>query len=226
MPLLGPAAMLLNFDVDPAAIDELADWHTREHLRERLSIPGFLRCTRWIALRGAPRYLILYEVAGLATLTSDAYLRRLNEPSDWTARLMPQFRDMRRGLCSVTGSFGLGLGRVAALLRFKPPAAAESTLRERLLREVLPLLPGKRGMGSVHLLEGAVIAPMTHERRLRGADAGVDWALLLTAYAEEALEAAVAGELGASSLGEPDASGVVASIYRIDYWAARDELEA
>ena len=54
--------MLLNFDIDEAAIAEHDDWHTHEHLPERLSIPGFLRGTRWVAVRGSPRYTVLYEV--------------------------------------------------------------------------------------------------------------------------------------------------------------------
>ena len=68
MPLLGSAAMLLSFDIVPDAAAEHDHWHTFEHLPERLSIPGFLRGTRWIALEGQPRYLVLYEVAQLATL--------------------------------------------------------------------------------------------------------------------------------------------------------------
>ena len=89
MPLLGSAAMLLSFDVAPEAITEHDDWHTHEHLEERLSIPGFLRGTRWVALRGQPRYFVLYEVAELATLTSAAYLERLNNPSTWKSKIMP-----------------------------------------------------------------------------------------------------------------------------------------
>ena len=78
MPLLGKAAMLLSFDIAQDAVDEHDDWHTHEHLPERLSIPGFRRGTRWVALRGRPRYLVLYEVAELDTLVSGAYLERLN----------------------------------------------------------------------------------------------------------------------------------------------------
>ena len=53
MALLGKAAMVLSFDVAAAAIDEHDDWHTHEHFPERLSIPGFLRGTRWIAQQGS-----------------------------------------------------------------------------------------------------------------------------------------------------------------------------
>jgi hypothetical protein len=37
MPLFGTAAMLLSFDVVPHAIPKHDDWHTHEHLPERLS---------------------------------------------------------------------------------------------------------------------------------------------------------------------------------------------
>lgn len=40
MPLPGPAAMLLSFDVVEEAIAEHDQWHTQERLPERLSIPG------------------------------------------------------------------------------------------------------------------------------------------------------------------------------------------
>src|SRR5262249_5515994 len=38
------------------------------------------------------------------------YLTRLNDPTPWTTRMMPYYRGMTRGLCTVLGSFGLGLG--------------------------------------------------------------------------------------------------------------------
>src|SRR5450432_3051055 len=62
MPLLGRAAMLLSFDIVPEAMAEHDEWHTHEHLPERLSIPGFVRGTRWKALRGEPGYFVMYEV--------------------------------------------------------------------------------------------------------------------------------------------------------------------
>ena len=226
MPLLGPAAMLLLFDVSQEAIAEHDDWHTHEHLPERLSLPGFLRGTRWVALRGQPRYLVIYEVAELATLTSPAYLERLNNPSAWTTRMMPSYRGMRRGLCSVSGSFGFGTGHVGVLLRFKPESGSAAALRSWLVREVLPQLPSKPGVGSVHLLEGAVAPGMTNEQRIRGADAGVDWALLLTGYREEALSELTENFLGPSHLERRGATAALKSMYRVDYSLVHGELHA
>jgi hypothetical protein len=149
---MGSAAMILSFDVAPDAIGEHDDWHTHEHLPERLAIPGFLRGTRWIALEGSPRYFVLYEVEALATLTSAAYLERLNQPSPWTTKMMPHYRGMTRGLCAVTASFGAGVGHSALLIRFKPAKENSQPLRGWLTTTALPPLPSRSGLGCAHLL--------------------------------------------------------------------------
>jgi hypothetical protein len=217
--------MLLSFDIAQDAIVEHDDWHTHEHLPERLSIPGFLRGTRWVAVRGQPRYLVLYEVAALATLTSAAYLERLNNPSAWTSRMMPHYRGMSRGFCAVSGSFGLGTGHAGWLLRFKPAAESADSLRRWLLKDAMPPLPSKRGIGGVHLLEGAVATQMTNEQRIRGTDTGVDWALLLTGYDERALSELAGREVSPQQLADRGATAIVEAIYRLDYSLARDEVD-
>ena len=213
--------MLLSFDVVPGAVAEHDHWHTFEHLPERLSIPGFLRGTRWVALEGTPRYLVLYEVEQLATLQSPAYLERLNNPTAWTRKIMPSYRAMQRGLCSVAGSFGHGLGHLCALLRFKPAPAADTALRHWLLSEALPALPSRPGLGSVHWLHGALTPAMTQEQRIRGADAGVDHALLLTGYDRAVLDALLQSELGAAALEQHGAIEITQALYRTDYSLTR-----
>ena len=225
MPLLGPAAMLLSFDVAEEAIAEHDQWHTQEHLAERLSIPGFVRGTRWVALQGQPRYFAIYEVEELATLTSAAYLERLNHPSPWTAKMMPHYRGMARGFCTVTRSFGVGLGHAGLLLRFKPATGAESSLRDWLLKD-LARLASTPGIGSAHLFEGAVTPPMTNEQRIRGADAGFDWALFVTGYSADALAQLMQAGLGKAELQRHGAAGVLAAIYRMDYALTNREVGA
>jgi hypothetical protein len=224
MPLLGRAAMLLSFDVAPEAVAEHDDWHTREHLPERLSIPGFMRGSRWVAVRGGPRYFVLYEVEDLATLSSDAYLQRLNNPSPWTSRMMAHYRGMTRGFCSVAASFGVGIGGVCLLVRFKPPAGTESSFRQWLCDEALLALPARRGLGSVHLLEGALTPAMTNEQRIRGADAGVDWALVVSGYSQEVLAQLPEGDF-LEELARRGAADVVSSAYRLDYSLSASEIK-
>jgi len=192
MPLLGPAAMLLSFDIEAAAIEEHDRWHTHEHLPERLSIPGFLRGTRWIATDGGPRYMVVYEVESIGTLVSEAYLARLDNPTPWTTRMMPHYRGMSRGLCTVLGSFGAGQGGCAALIRFAPEG--REAVRW-LLDEALPAIPAMPGLGSAHLLQAAREAAMTNEQRIRGADRGLDCALVVMGYEKGAI-AGCAARLG------------------------------
>ena len=137
--------------------------------------------------------MVLYEVESLATLASEAYLARLNNPTPWTTRMMSHYRGMNRGLCTVLGSFGLGQGGSAALIRFTPASHSES-LNRWLLEEALRAVPQMPGLGSVHLLQGAQAAAMTQEQRIRGADRGVDSALIVTGYDGNAV-AAYAKEL-------------------------------
>lgn len=223
MPLLGSAAMLLGFDIAAEAIDEHDDWHTHEHLQERLAIPGFLRATRWVALKGTPRYAVLYEVERLETLTSAAYLDRLDHPTPWTAKMMPHYRGMTRGLCTVAASAGAGLGPFGLLVRLAPAAGAEAKLEAWLRAEILAPLPMRPGLGSVHLLKAGVAAPMTNEQRIRGDDAAVAWALLATGYRQEAVAALATAELGAGRLEEQGAAHSTAALYRTDYTLTRGE---
>lgn len=226
MPLLGPAAMLLSFDVEAGAIAEHDRWHTQEHLPERLAIPGFLRGTRWVAVQGAPRYMVLYEVGGLEVLVSGPYLARLNHPTPWTARMMPHYRGMQRGLCAVRGSFGLGQGGVAALVRCMPAPGREEALRRWLVDEALPGVATAPGLASAHLLQGALPAPMTDEQRIRGADRGVDTAIVVTGYDDEAVAAFAARLAGAGGLPDRGAPDVGVARYRLAHALTAAEVGA
>lgn len=203
--MLGRAALLLFFDIADGAIAEHDDWHTHEHLPERLSIPGFLRGTRWVGLRsGQPRYFVTYEVRDLDVLTSAAYLARLNDPTPWTSKIMPHYRNMTRGFCTAAGRGGLGLGNTALVARFKPAGDPAG------LRELLPGLAARPGLGGCYLFESAAAAPMTREQSIRGKDAGMDWVLVATGYDAEAVAA-----LEHADLAHMEGAGF--GLYRTDY---------
>jgi hypothetical protein len=225
MPLLGKAAMLLSFDIEEGAIAEHDDWHTHEHLPERLSIPGFLRGTRWVSFQGSPRYAVIYEVERLQTLGSEAYLKRLNSPTPWTSKMMTHYRGMIRGLCSVERSYGFGTGHYSLLIRFKP-IADSAALIEWLDDQVLPHLPLRPGLGSVHLLRGTVAAAMTSEQQIRGVDAGVDWALMATGYEPEAIAELESAELSLRVLQAHGCASASFAFYRAAYSLSADEIDA
>jgi len=209
------AAMILTFDVHPQLQDEHDDWHSHEHLLERLAIAGFVRGSRWTALSGTPRYFVLYEVSDLAVLDSPGYLERLNHPSPWTARMMPAYRGMRRGLCRVVASVGHGIGGFALVLRFGAGGGQQGELRDWLRMSVLPRLRGRAGLVSASLFESGLQPPSTAEQRLRGTDASVDSLLLVTGYHREAVLGLADRELSSAAFEQRGATGASAGIYQL-----------
>ncbi len=216
--------MLLSFDIAPEAIVEHDNWHTHEHFPERLSIPGFLRGSRWIAQQGKPRYLVMYEVEGLDILASAAYLERLNSPTPWTAKMMLHYRGMTRGFCTITGSFGVGIGQTALFIRFKPGPGKEIVLRKWLLEEALPGLPSKVGLASAHLFEAALTPQSTNEQRIRGKDAAVDCALLVTGYSAEGVATLIQTAFCEEHFEQRGATEVSGGVYGMAYLLTEREL--
>jgi hypothetical protein len=218
--MLGSAAVAIWFDVTPAMKAELEDWHSHEHMPERVGIPGFLRGTRSIALSGAGSYFVLYEAAELATVTSGAYLERLNNPTPWSRKMMPHHLNVVRSLCRVRASAGGGLAHAVATIRFSPAQGRAESLALWLAGDVLPALPRRPGLTGAHLLESepAERTPPTAEQKIRGGgDVRADRVLLVCGYDAEAVEAA-AGQLAADALAAHGASpNPVCKTYRVAY---------
>jgi hypothetical protein len=222
--MLGRAAVAMWWDISPEMKAEFEDWHTHEHMPERLSIPGFLRGTRWIALSGESSYFILYEAARWATITAGAYLEHLNNPTPWSQKIMPHHRNMVRSLCRLRASFGGGVPGALATLRFSPSRGKSSSL-SRWLTEAMPELATRKGLTCAHLLVSKTPAgsERTKEQEIRGNDAAADWIVLLGGYDAEAVQAALAGELGAAAFGAHGAANRTDAVYRPAYClAARD----
>ncbi len=223
MALISDTAMVLYYDIDGDPADH-DDWHTYEHMHERLSIAGFLRGTRWSAQSGTPRYLVVYEVSGVEVATSAAYLARLNAPTAWTAAMMGRFRGMIRGFCSVVASSGFGFGHTALSVRFSPKPGAESQMLGWLAQGVIPKVSSRRGISSACLFRPAAKPPMTKEQSIRGPDAEMRWVLLATGYDVEALETLSGDELGVQAF-ERHGSGrtVEKGVYGLDFTLSAQE---
>ena len=160
--MLGKAAVAMWWDIAPEMQAECEDWHSHEHMPERLAIPGFLRGTRWIALSGEPSYFVLYEAARLATITGGAYLERLNNPTPWSRKMMPHHRNMVRSLCRVRASFGGGVAHAVATMRFSPYREARDCFRSGSSAMRCLRCRERKGLTGAHLLESQ---PMPRARR-------------------------------------------------------------
>lgn len=220
MALLGKGALVIWHDPEPEAERDYNEWHSKEHMFERVGIPGFRRGQRGIAISGQPRYFNLYEVDGFEVLTSDAYLARLNDPTAWTRRIVPHMHNNSRTLCRVAASFGVGgVPAYWTMILLTPAAEREGALRGWLVDDALPQVAQRPGILSAHLLEGdpSTSGTDTAEKRLRGGgNEFVDWVLMIGGYdddaltmvAEEVLTAAVLSAQGA-------AASSVRGIYRL-----------
>lgn len=185
--LLGQAAVAMWWNMAAAMRAEFEDWHSHEHFPERLAIPGFRRGSRWASLDEAEGFFVLYELEAYETLTSPAYLARLNAPTPWSAKMMPHHRNMIRSQCRVLESFGRGLAGVMMTLRLSPRPGQADALR-RHLRAALASLPDRPGVTAAHLLQTQTPpASMTQEQKIRGGDAVADWIVLLNGYDSQVL---------------------------------------
>ncbi len=182
MSLAGLGAVAIWHDLEPAARDEFYEWHNREHMPERVGIPGFHRGRRYAVIGSGPEYFNLYEADSLETLTGRDYLDRLNAPTAWTQRVVPHFRNVARAICRVAFTHGVGSGGVMLTLRFALPDAAQDDLLGALRARHLPPLVYRKGIAGLHLgiADRAGSSIETAERKVRAATTLVpSWVVLI-----------------------------------------------
>jgi hypothetical protein len=108
---LAPAALLGWYDITPGAEAEHHDWYLREHIPERLALPGFRAARRYrrdepAATGALPTWFTLYETDDLSALASPQYLARLDEPTPLTRRLAPTALRSRRAAATLVAAAG------------------------------------------------------------------------------------------------------------------------
>jgi len=108
-------------------------WLTREHIFERVGVPGFRSGRVFKRHSSRPsEYMMLYELDNAAVMASPGYLERLNNPTAWTRRIMPTLEQFRRGGGSVLAQGGNsnGYGGHIAIARFEGALPDCLTARE------------------------------------------------------------------------------------------------
>jgi hypothetical protein len=188
MPIAGKGMLLTSMNVDAADDAEFNRWYDREHLEERVAIPGFLEARRYVAHDGNPKYLSLYSTETFEVLDSPAYRTALANQTAWSKANIARFKDMIRGVARISISHGVGRGAVLGIIRLRP-AGGEDKLRATL-RGLLD--PAKHdGIISMHLLENdpTLSKPLTDNPSTAGAG---DWFVLIDATEVKAIPAVMA----------------------------------
>lgn len=218
--MLGRGAMVFWHDFAPGTDEvDFHEWHSKEHIPERVGVPGFRRGYRHQVIEGGPTIFVMYEVDDLTVLISEAYLERLNDPSPWTKKAMAYFANSSRTLCSVSEDCGRGIGGLALTVQLAPAQGRAEDLRGWLCGEVLPAAVQQPGILAAQLLEAdeAASRTETQEKKMRGtADQVADWVIVVRGYDEAALRHLRDGQLGEASLERRGAAGRQAvGLYRL-----------
>ena len=132
---------------------EFERWHNVEHTSDRVKLSGYWVGRRWRALPAkiadrlvAPtNYLALYEVDTADVLQQPAYLHQLNEPTEWSRRMLAPTFDVERAIYELVMSHGVEPALDAPYLlavRVDPPEDpdGEAELLDWYREEHLPRL--------------------------------------------------------------------------------------
>jgi hypothetical protein len=213
-------------DVDPTHEMEYHRWYWEQHLPERLSVPGFLSAYRYQAVAGSPKFFTWYLVRDVEVLRSPRYLERLANPTEWTQRVMPWFRNMTRCACRLTVDVGRGIGGAITAARISGIDEGTridliGTLRKATTQFVVVVVE-ETGVTRAQVWETdrEVSAQRTPEQALRGgADRLIDCAIVLhcpsielAQAAASRLRAAISPLLGSAVLEGPQAYALLHSL--------------
>jgi hypothetical protein len=165
------AFLALWNDLERGREPEYDEWHTREHVPERVAAPGFLSGRRYVnRVHPVHRYFTFYEVAGMEAFHTPQYLDLLNNPTPWSASMRPSFRNFLRAPCMLERMAGHGMGATLAVLRVRLADAAAPPDLSGLLGEpgIVAARLGRHvpGTPTVPWRSGAPVRGFTRARAL------------------------------------------------------------
>ena len=84
-------------DIDPAHEVDFNRWYDREHMQERVAIPGFQSARRFGASQPCPRpYLALYYTDSLDVFRSQSYRNAFTNQTTWSRENFTRMRGTQR----------------------------------------------------------------------------------------------------------------------------------
>jgi hypothetical protein len=128
------ALLLVWTDIPTNVETEFNDWYNREHLRERVEVPGFIRGRRFAAISAAPKYLALYEAQSAEVMRSEAYLRLKRTRDARSMQFVPLFRNTIKATCDIVSHAGAGEGAFLVLLPITADPERLGSFRDWVLK--------------------------------------------------------------------------------------------
>jgi hypothetical protein len=221
MSLAGLGAVCIWHDLLPEAREDFHEWHNREHMPERVGIPGFRRGRRYVAISGTPEYFNLYEADSAEVLGGQDYLNRLNAPTEWTRQVVPSFRNVSRSICRVVYTHGVGQGAFILTQRFDVGERDRPQVVKALRQRLLPPLCDNKGIAGVHvcLADESISKVETAEKKARADTTQVPtWIILIegNSSADVGAAGAALGQELQPLLGAA-ASPILTSVYQLEF---------
>ena len=146
MPLLGKGMLLTLTDVSARDERDYNEWYNREHIDERVNLPGFHRARRYVAVRATPKYLATYECYTVADLGTPGYLHTLANQTPWSQAVMARFTHFKRLTLRIQVDQTHGVGGALATVRFVPDPRRRKPLVDWLSTQALPKLIARPGV--------------------------------------------------------------------------------
>lgn len=177
----GKAVLAIWVDIDPTDDAFFEHWHSREHLEERVSCPGWLRGSRFRGVTQPNRYLLFYDAETSAAFESETYYSRLRAPTEMSRAIFPKFHNTSRTVCAVEQRWGEGIGAAVLTVRMKASNVAPFDKLASPETARVDLLTGRVNVGQAQ----------TAEKDLRGTpDQQIERALVAFFWSMEAAQAA------------------------------------
>jgi hypothetical protein len=148
MALYGSGMLMTFTEVAPEDEAEFNEWYNREHIDERVWMPGFHRARRYVAVDPDARvkYFASYETGKVSDLADPEYMARLAEQTAWSQKVMAGFTKFDRLTASITVDRTHGFTGWLGVTRFFPEAPVMKRLRDMLGETVLPKLGSQPDM--------------------------------------------------------------------------------
>jgi len=185
--------MLITFSETPPEVEEdFNEWYNREHIDERVWMPGFHRARRYVAANSNAdiKYFATYETDKVEDLADPEYMELLKDQSDWSKKVMSTFTKFDRITANVTIDLSHGFGGACLAARFFPRIEIMSKLRDNLGDNLLPNIVSTPGIIGAVLVENN-LSVVNEGRRAQGMEIPEnetpEWIILIEAQDNKVL---------------------------------------
>jgi hypothetical protein len=180
----GPAIFLVYTDLaDDRYEEEFNAWYDTEHLPQLLTLPGMLDAARYVAVKGGPKYLAVYEVESAGVTQTPEFLNRPVPP--WDRRMSP--RVIGKNMLRIVGPQiypesverpDRGMAPALQIGRMSVPASADAEWNAWYNNEYIPgylKVPGVIAARRFRVVEGNVGYTTMYEFENERVSESDDW---------------------------------------------------